>query len=269
LPWRPGQPPRASHRLCLRDGVRRETSGPGRRLKTVPFRLIATARKPGREALAFASHLPHHRIAFPPLIVVSSAQPFFQFPHLRPSPPPVGDGFGLHGGGQLESGGGRILRRNTGASAGASADRQRRHRNYPYSFEAGGQMTGFAVDVFAAVAQRMDLKYELARVAAMDDLRRFAAGDFDVGNGIRTSPAARPTPSIRCRSSPCRERFSCAKATAFQDDDRSARPTARVATPTQGHVYAMLKGLAPELVREVFQSGRPATASPAAKSTPC
>ena len=124
--------------------------------------------------------------------------------------------------------------------------------NYPYSFEEGGKLTGFAVDVFAAVAHRMDLKYELVRVAAMDDLQRFAAGDFDVGQWHphipgRDADAEYSVPLLTVQGTIFVRKGD--RRFKTMTDLRDQR--ARVATPTQGHVYAMLKGLAPELVRQV------------------
>ena len=124
--------------------------------------------------------------------------------------------------------------------------------NYPYSYEERGKLTGFAVDVFAAVAQRMDLKYQLVRVAAMDDLQRFAAGDFDVGQWhphipSRDADAEYSVPILTVQGTIfVRKGDRRFKTMADLRDQR-----ARVATPTQGHVYAILKGLAPELVRQV------------------
>jgi len=124
--------------------------------------------------------------------------------------------------------------------------------SYPYSFEEGGKMTGFAVDIFEAVAQRMDLKYTLERVAAMDDLRRFAAGDFDVGQWHPHIPghdaaAEYSVPILTVQGAIFVRKGD--RRFKTMTDLRDQR--ARVATPTQGHVYAMLKGLAPELVRQV------------------
>jgi two-component system cell cycle sensor histidine kinase/response regulator CckA len=124
--------------------------------------------------------------------------------------------------------------------------------NYPYSFEEGGQVTGFATDVFAAVAQRMNLKYELVRVAAMDDLRRFAAGDFDVGQWHPHIPghdaeAEYSVPILTVQGAIFVRQGDRRFKTMTDLRDRQAR----VATPTQGHAYALLKGLAPDLVREV------------------
>jgi two-component system cell cycle sensor histidine kinase/response regulator CckA len=124
--------------------------------------------------------------------------------------------------------------------------------SYPYSFEERGKMTGFAVDVFEAVAQRMDLKYDLVRVAAMDDLRRFAAGDFDIGQWQphipgRDSDAEYSVPILTVQGAIFVRKGD--RRFKTMTDLRDQR--ARIATPTQGHVYAMLKGLAPALVREV------------------
>ena len=124
--------------------------------------------------------------------------------------------------------------------------------NYPYSFEEGGQVTGFATDVFAAVARRMNLKYELVRVTAMDDLRLFAAGDFDVGQWHPHLPghdadAEYSVPILTVQGAIFVRQGDRRFKTMADLHDRQAR----VATPTQGHAYAMLKGLSPDLVREV------------------
>lgn len=55
--------------------------------------------------------------------------------------------------------------------------------NYPYSFrdESDGALKGFAVDVFDALARRIDLDYQRVEMRAMDDLRLFGEGRFDLG----------------------------------------------------------------------------------------
>jgi len=61
-------------------------------------------------------------------------------------------------------------------STGAATD------NYPYSFtDSSGRLQGFAVDVLDAIAVQMHLRIRRVPMTAMEDLRRFSAGEFDIG----------------------------------------------------------------------------------------
>jgi signal transduction histidine kinase/CheY-like chemotaxis protein len=119
--------------------------------------------------------------------------------------------------------------------------------NYPYSFaETSGALTGFAVDVFDAVAKRMDLRFNRVSMLAMDDLRRFHAGEFDVGQWQphipgRDSDAEYSVPILVVQGALFVRKGD--RRFASLGDVREQR--ARVATPTQGQVFALAQGLDP------------------------
>lgn len=122
--------------------------------------------------------------------------------------------------------------------------------NYPYSYlDQTGKITGFAVDVLDAVAARMNLQLKREIMPAMTDLQRFPAGEFDIGQWHPHIPgpgadAEYSVPIVVVQGAIFvrrgDRRFSTIK------DLRTQR--ARIATPTQGHVYALQQGLDPELI---------------------
>ena len=122
--------------------------------------------------------------------------------------------------------------------------------NYPYCFQdASGRLTGFSVDVFDAVASRMDLPFRRESMLAMDDLRRFGAGEFDIAQWQPRIPghdadAEYSVPILAVHGAIFVRKGD--RRFASMEDLRTRH--ARVAAPTQGHVFALAQGLAPDLV---------------------
>ena len=123
---------------------------------------------------------------------------------------------------------------------------------YPYSFlDDKGQPTGFAVDLLDAVARTMHLELRRESMLALDGLRRFAAGEFDLGQFHPRIPghdtdAEYSQPALVVQGAIFVRRGDRRFATI--DDLR--RKHARIATPTQGRLYALDQGIAPELVAQ-------------------
>jgi signal transduction histidine kinase/ABC-type amino acid transport substrate-binding protein/ActR/RegA family two-component response regulator len=122
--------------------------------------------------------------------------------------------------------------------------------NFPYSYtDASGALTGFAVDVFDAVAKRMDLKFDRVSMLAMEDLRRFSAGEFDVGQWHphipgREADAEYSAPILVVQGAV----FVRKGDYRFASFDEVRARRAWMATPTQGYVYALAHGLDPARV---------------------
>ncbi len=118
--------------------------------------------------------------------------------------------------------------------------------HYPYSFEEEpGRITGFAVDLFDAVARRMALTLHRTGLPALDELRRFDGGEFDVAefrhrrpgrdlNIEYTAPVLVLQGAIFVRTGD--RRF------ATMEDLRTKQ--AQVAASTQGFDFAVARGLA-------------------------
>ena len=122
--------------------------------------------------------------------------------------------------------------------------------NFPYSYaDASGALTGFAVDVFDAVARRMDLSFHRVPMPAMEDLRRFSTGEFDVGQWHphipgRDSDAEYSVPILVVQGA----LFVRKGDHRFASLADVRQQHARVATPTQGQIYALAQGLDPARV---------------------
>lgn len=117
--------------------------------------------------------------------------------------------------------------------------------NYPYTFaNESGALTGFAVDVFDAVAKRMDVRFTRVSLPGMEDLRRFGDGEFDVGLWHphipgRDSKAEYSVPILAVQGAVFVRKGDHRFATLGDIRDQRAR----VATPTQGEVFALAQGL--------------------------
>jgi signal transduction histidine kinase/ABC-type amino acid transport substrate-binding protein/ActR/RegA family two-component response regulator len=122
--------------------------------------------------------------------------------------------------------------------------------NFPYSYQdSSGRITGFAVDVFDAVASRMGLQFRRVPMPAMDDLRRFGAGEFDIGQWQPRIPghdaeAEYSAPILVVQGTIFVRKGN--RRFATMQDLRAQH--ARVATPTQGRVFALEQGLEADCV---------------------
>ena len=122
---------------------------------------------------------------------------------------------------------------------------------YPYSYiDESGKLTGFAVDLLDALAAASHLHLEREPTLALEGARRFAAGEFDLGQFAARPPGHDADPEY---SLPVlvlqgalfvREHDSRFETMA---DLRARR--AVVATPPQGQLFALAEGLDPGLVR--------------------
>ena len=122
--------------------------------------------------------------------------------------------------------------------------------NFPYSHREGdGPITGFAVDMFDAIARQAQLDFRRTELPALDDLARFREGEFDLG---QFHPQSFGDDDSVIYSFPI---LVLQGAIFVRDDGPSITSMAdiaarrlRIATPSQGRRFAERSGIDPALI---------------------
>jgi signal transduction histidine kinase/ActR/RegA family two-component response regulator len=125
--------------------------------------------------------------------------------------------------------------------------------NFPYSYrdEKDGVLKGFAVDVFDAVARQIQLDFQRVELETLEGLQRFDKGEFDVG---QFHPRIADSASAVHYSAPILVLHGAifvrdGGPTVSSIADIAARRL-RIATPTQGRIYAESRGIDPALITQ-------------------
>ncbi len=118
--------------------------------------------------------------------------------------------------------------------------------NYPYSYEANGKLTGYAVDMLDAVARVMNVRLERTPVPAKQDISNLKSEDFDIFQFH--APLAEGSPVVAF-SQPILvnmgDVFVRKNDTRFASIDDLRKKGVRVAVAQGGQEYLLARGFDP------------------------